>query len=92
VNLLWGALDTYGVGAITRRQCKESIKKVYSFVGLGSLFNELLFNKLFDLVDLDEDGSLDKKELVDLVMMALTGKTPSKEEVKKEKVKIEKKN
>ena len=51
---------------------------MYSNVGLSALYNDPLFEKLFTLVDLDGDESLDKKEVVDLVMMAITGKTPTK--------------
>jgi Ca2+-binding EF-hand superfamily protein len=58
---------------------------MYSNVGMSSLFNDALFERLFKLVDLDGDGALEKKEVVDMVLMALTGKTPPPQAVKEEK-------
>ena len=48
---------------------------MYSNLGVGSLFDESLFVKLFKIVDVDGDEALEKAEVIDLILMAVTGKT-----------------
>ena len=78
VEEIWSKIDVKKVGACTKRQCKEAVKKVMSSVGLDKEFDEALFEKLFALVDVDSDDALEKKEVVDIIMMIITGKNETK--------------
>lgn len=47
---------------------------MYSNIGKANEFNEPLIDKLFSVVDEDGDGALEEKEVVTLIMMAVTSK------------------
>ena len=67
VNLVWPLFDKKKIGALTKKQTKETAKKIASILRLSLAWNDKLFDKIFDEVDEDHDGALEKKELVNLI-------------------------
>ena len=67
VNLVWPLFDKKKIGALTKKQTKEIAKKLLGLLHLSLVWNDKLFDKIFDEVDSDHDGALEKHELVNLI-------------------------
>ena len=67
VNILWPMFDTKGIGAVTKKQAQEFTQKALETLKLSSVWDESEFDKYFAEADSDNDGALEKHELVDLI-------------------------
>ena len=67
VDKCWETADRHGYGAITKKQAKTLVQTVLAAVNLSHLWNDLVFNLTFKMVDKDHDGALDREELSNLL-------------------------
>ena len=79
VSRLWLIIDSKCIGAITRRQARDSVSKVLEVFNKQDELNDRDFYNYFKKIDKECEGAINKEEFVELIDKFVNGEEEGKE-------------